>query len=1236
MKNDTEFKENLKEFVSKIKNADDIYGFFRMLNYPKDIILDKSYKRKISDFEFRQDVKEKLRQIYLVMSFADNLPVYLVEAKDITSAFIRDLAKGFAEKHLSGKFLIILTSDYENIIFVSPEYEKLGAGKHKIKLSRLTLNKNDLYRTDIDILSSIVFENESSWYDVWKKWKNSFNVKKVTDEFFEDYKNIFFIIRKNIGKQRIETKQAHEFTLQFLNRIMFIYFVAKKKWLNNDPKFMRTLFKEYYVKGRSEGKFNDNSFYEKWLKVIFFEAFNNNFRGNKIFPEEVSNILMNAPYLNGGLFKENELDRLKIEIKDDLFKETFNFFEKYNFTIKEDSPLDVEVAVDPQMIGYVYESLANVSEDVYEQEEDLRGDWGIFYTPRVEVDFMCRRTLVEYLSKHTDIPKEEIYEFVFDDDKTSIKKKFSQKKYWNKIEEVFEKLSVIDPACGSGAFLVGMLNVLAELYKIIYSGLERERTDYEIKKRIVGRFLYGVDVMPWAIYAAELRLWLQLIVETEFKIEQLKKEPLLPNLNMNLRVGDSLVQEIGGLSFNLRTNTLKPHLKEGLNELKKEKQDYFDNKNTGRLGSTENMHKWGDEIRKEEVKLFHKIIDDRIESLKMDIDTLNISLSGRKQKQRGLNGEPRMEIEIDINQRKDRQKTEENINKCEEEIKNLKKLKAELDKPEKKLFIWDIDFAEIFGDKGGFDIVIGNPPYVRQEKISPPNKPKDEATLEDRKEYKEKLIKSVQNRFPAVESINRQSDYYIYFYFHGLSLLNEKGTFCFITSNSWLDVGYGKELQEFLLKYAPIYAIYDNPKRSFAHADVNTIIALFGAPKFKEEKIIGGVKISNGNGWPMLNNTAKFVMFKKPFEEVLNSKNLIDIENIKIEKRGLGITELVKNVVKTNDYRVFPILQEDLLEDGWEYPEDYKNGRFKAGSYESNKWGGKYLRAPDIFYTILEKGKGKLVKLGDIAKVRFGIKTGANEFFYLDEEAQKKWNIEKEFLKPVIKGPRECSSVFINPKQLKFKIFLCHKPKSELKNTTALKYIEYGEKNRIDKTPSVQGRNRWYDIQEPQISDYLWTMTYRERFFVLVNGVVLADARFYDIYSKVKDKIKLGLVLNSTLALFYIELMSRTYGGGGGPVDVKVYEVEKMIILDSQLISDKFKSSNILKREVNTIFTECGFDDTKPIREQEPNPLPDRAELDKIVFDELGLTKEERKEVYWAVCELVKQRLEKARSLRED
>ncbi|MHA1692193.1 MAG: hypothetical protein ACTSU7_11245 [Candidatus Heimdallarchaeaceae archaeon] len=328
--------------------------------------------------------------------------------------------------------------------------------------------------------------------------------------------------------------------------------------------------------------------------------------------------------------------------------------------------------------------------------------------------------------------------------------------------------------------------------------------------------------------------------------------------------------------------------------------------------------------------------------------------------------------------------------------------------------------------------------------------------------------------------------------------------------------------------------------------------------------------------------------------------------------------------------------------------------RFKTGHYAGNKWGGKFLRAPDIFYTILRKGKGKLVRLGDIAEVRRGFTTGANDFFYLpskyfdlkeegeyyrlipkQEGLPDDIKIEKEFLKPVIKSPRECKSIVINPDDLKHKVFMCHKSKSELRGTSALKYIEWGEKKRFDNAPTVKGRKYWWSLFEPKFSDYLWTMTYRDRFFVLVNGRALADARFYDIYSKIRNMEILGLILNSTFTLFYIELMSRTYGGGGGPVDVKVYEVEWLIIPNPNYFEKLIKFDNILRRSLNSIFTELGFDPSKPIREQEPNPLPDRAELDKIIFDELGLTEEERKEVYWAVAELVKQRLDKARSLEK-
>jgi hypothetical protein len=454
-------------------------------------------------------------------------------------------------------------------------------------------------------------------------------------------------------------------------------------------------------------------------------------------------------------------------------------------------------------------------------------------------------------------------------------------------------------------------------------------------------------------------------------------------------------------------------------------------------------------------------------------------------------------------------------------------------------------------------------------------------------------------------------------------------------------VGYGKNLQEFLLKYVPIIAIYDNPKRSFAHADVNTIIALFGAPKFEEEKTIHGLKVSgNGNNWPMLNHTAKFVMFKKPFEEVINAKNLIDIENIKIKVKNVGLTELVKNVVKTNDYRVFPILQEDLLEDGWEYPENYDNkkSKFKAGNYTGNKWGGKFLRAPDIFFTILEKGKGKLKRLKNIGVIiKRGVKSGADSFFIVNKSVINKYKLEKEYWEDyhILESTQDSESINISPDKLNKFFINVNKPKKDLK-PNILRYISYGERRGFNKKKSIKNRKYWYALNLKDEPDILFPLRIRKTFIVYCGEKIFGDHSIAEITIKKDsrlDKEVLTLTLNSSLSLFFMEILGRGYGGGGGPNEISLGELRNLwIIIPSKSINEKLRG--LFNRKINDIFEELGFDPSKPIREQEPKPLPDRAELDKIIFDELGLTEEERKEVYWAVAELVKQRLEKARSLR--
>ncbi|MBS3152640.1 Eco57I restriction-modification methylase domain-containing protein [Candidatus Woesearchaeota archaeon] len=1183
----TKLRKALQRHINELKSPADIYNLFRIINYPEKVIFDTTSKRKKSAFDFKKEDEQRIKEIYSVLSFDENLPVFLLEVSTLTSSFIRSVTNTLDKQYL--QFLLIFSSDYSELVFVFPDREKAEAGKHKLKLTRLILNKNEIRYTDIQTLSDICYDGEDNWRDIWRKWKKAFSVERVTENFFEDYKNIFFALRNELHKQNVPRKESHEFTLQFLNRIMFIYFISKKKWLEY-PRFIEWVWGSY----KKLNKYGSDEFYEKWLRQIFFKAFNN--RSNELtgLPNDVLKAISGSPYLNGGLFRQNDLDNLKIKMNDKMFQRIFEFFEKYNFTIKEDMPLESEVAVDPQMIGYVYESLAYVGDEIYD-----RNDLGIFYTPRIEVDFMCKRSLVEYLSKSLpEVPKEKFYHLIFDlpEEKDKIEKWFAKEKMWRKLEGTLDNLSVIDPACGSGAFLVGMLNVVAEVYRIINKHTNRTLTDFQLKNRIIQYSLYGVDVMPWAIHAAELRLWLQLIVETEFKKDELRKNPLLPNLNLNLRIGDSLVQEIGGINFNLRANNLKPHLKKKLENLKQEKRKYFENSPNAKFKTPE-------EVKAEEIKLFEEIIDERVESLGTDIEVLKNDIK-RSGKQTSLFGETKGDVEILAKDRQKREEKEREIQKCHEEIEKLKKIKVLLRDPEKKPFVWDIDFAEIFSEKNGFDIVIGNPPYVRQEMISPPNKMKSEVTLEDRKEYKEKLINSVKNLFSVIDDLNRKSDYYIYFYFHGLGLLNKTGTFCFITSNSWLDVGYGKNLQEFLCKYVPVTAIYDNPKRSFAHADVNTIIALFGAPEVRQRSLgdwVSGMNGGNETIWPNIKHTAKFVMFKKPFEEVLSAKNLIEIEEAKATIKRQEIIELVKNVLKTDDYRVFPIIQEDLLEDGWEYPESYKNGRFRAGSYEGNKWGGKYIRAPDIFYTILEKGKNKVIILGKITS-----KTRRNTLQNFGNIIEEKENYSRNNNYPYLSSVKDIETIKVDIRSLPISI----------KRTTK-KPIEY------------------------PIVDVISNRFLGERLFFIEGGnFVISDTFFVGFLKKNYNKEDVVALLNSSLSLCLTEIIGRK-NLGGGLLTIYGPEMKNLILLDSNKLSNNAKDKinliykKISRRPIKPIFEELGINPVKPIREQEPKPLADRAELDKIIFDELGLTKEERKEVYWSVCELVKQRLEKARSLRD-
>ena len=1026
--------------------------------------------------------------------------------------------------------------------------------------------------------------------------QQTFSLEAVSDEFYKDFKPRFDAIAAAV-QGTDDAAYKLDFALLFVIRIIFLGFVQKKGWLGDNTKFLQNFWKEYRQAGAA------GTFYRQWLEPLFFEALSSPYGrkvayGNAPFSIETQKALQMAPYLNGELFKcKPDVDDQGLCVPDDLIADFFDFLFQYNFTVEENELYDEELELNPEFLGIIFERITNM-------------DQGAVYTPRVEVDLMCRLALVRWLEQNSGIGKRDLYRLFFREagtgeayDKYQKQGDFSPAEIRTLIE-LLERVTVCDPAAGSGAFEVGMLQVLEQVLENLYDRNNTPKdlkalkhTPFMRKKNIIARSLYGVETKRWAVWINQLRLWLTLFVDMPEE-DRSSLRPLLPNLTFKVRTGDSLVQRVGGKTFPMQGHdNLPPEIKRRVTLLKQRKRDFFHNKSDDRYL-----------IEHEELAVFRDILEAEIDTRRKQIQNLKPKQLGMKET-RPEQAEPVL--------------TKKAAARCavlEAEIAELQAQKRSL--KSKRPFIWSIEFAEIFFDSEGFDIIIGNPPYVRQENITDPK------GLLTTKEYKDALLEMVRLDFPEYFALSQtrpdrfgkgrkpsgRSDLYTYFYIRSLRLLNSGGVHVFICSNSWLDVGYGAWLQEFFLRRAPLHLVLDNhARRSFTRADINTIITVAGAPAKVNE-----------------NQVTRFVAFKQPFEEAVLSENLLAIE-----EAGAALRD--------ESFRVLPVTAGELLREGSDAGQ--VSSRLKdTGKYKGDKWGGKYLRAPDIFFTILKKGKDKLVRLGEIAEVRFGIKTGANDFFYLEplgpgsqpgllrvcNGAGWEGEIEEEFLKPVIKSPRECRSILIKPEELKYLIFICNKNKTELKGTKALEYIKWGERQEYHYRSTLRSRQSWWNLGQRDPGLYLWPMVHNDRLATFVNAhTVQVDHNLFEITPKNKNEHIASLF--SIVAILVRELYGRS-NLGEGALKTEGIDINKF---PSIAVKKKYLK-HLYKLEIQDVFTECGIDPQSkiPIAEQEPNPLPDRKALDDLVFDALDLTEEERKEVYRAVCRLVWERISKARSVR--
>jgi len=363
----------------------------------------------------------------------------------------------------------------------------------------------------------------------------AFDVEAVKKDFFAAYRALFQDAERQISSLSGDTRRL--FTQKLFNRLMFIVFLERKGWLTfaGRSDYIRALWEDY---AREQQQSPDANFYRDRLKLLFFAGLNTPHEVNVVGIRRdgfLQTRIGDVPYLNGGLFEEDDDDRNPaVTVPDEAIAPALDrLFYHFNFTVTESTPLDVEVAVDPEMLGKIFEELVTG-----------RHETGSYYTPKPVVAFMGRGALKGYLqSTCPREPTEALAAFVDEHDPSGLANPEA-------VLDTLKAVRVCDPASGSGAYLLGMLHELLDLRACLFArrGLDA-LTTYERKLQIIQNNLYGVDLDPFAVNIARLRLWLSLVVDFEGA-----NPPPLPNLDFKIEAGDSLTapDPSGGLGTGFR------------------------------------------------------------------------------------------------------------------------------------------------------------------------------------------------------------------------------------------------------------------------------------------------------------------------------------------------------------------------------------------------------------------------------------------------------------------------------------------------------------------------------------------------------------------------------------------------------------------------------------------------------------------------------------------------------------
>ena len=738
---------------------------------------------------------------------------------------------------------------------------------------------NDLlYRTPIERFNFLKKKGIS-----FENLRTAFSVEALSDEFFEKYREQYAdFIQYVTGKRFVKVgskweekvlcepnealmrafdhdeKKIRDYVKKMMGRITFLHFLQRKGWMCCDLNYMQNMFEASAYK---------DDYLDSVLEPLFFgilntkpaerEALFTDYGWDKSLLAEWKDI----PYLNGGLFECDAEDEPESRFPAEYFKGLFQFFSEYNFTIDENDPNDAEVGVDPEMLGKIFENLL----------EDNK-DKGAFYTPKEIVRYMCQESLIAYLETNTSIAKDKIRQFVLSPEEGVADIPENKKP---KLLTALEEVKICDPAIGSGAFPMGLLNELLHCREVL-SGEHYDRA--EIKKSIIQNNIYGVDIEKGAVDIARLRFWLSIVVDEE------TPSPL-PNLDYKIMQGNSLIESFMGVD---------------LSKLTYEKESKKD---------------------KGEISLF----DDEKNRLQKTVTHMLSSYYSCSDHDRKL--KLQQEISETITKQLEAQAYNPEI---------LKELRAINLAENNNFFLWHTWFSDVFNrdnGKNGFDIVIGNPPYVSTKGV----------TIEDKSKYEAEFGFS--------------DDTYNLFFFKGVQLCATGGCLTYITPKTFWTTQTKRNLRELLLSKTINY-IFDtgNP---FLTAMVDTCITSICNRKCLENDIVkfidGSTCLSNPEclyvNQSVFSNTQNSVIFK-PNElnmRIFNLygskvKELYDTwwEKIKtsrdIEKNKVEL-QAYRNSLKPGDIALLGCLTE-----GGQGLATANNGKYIAVR-KSTKWADKIIES---------------------------------------------------------------------------------------------------------------------------------------------------------------------------------------------------------------------------------------------------------------------------------------------------